>query len=145
MAVVLGDPTLAFIDAVRATLIGDTTLMNLVNAVVGKLSEAARTPVPYLVLGHRHHAGDSGAMQKEGGHVSVQIDGWATTPAAMHAIHSRVYVLLQRTNLNVSGYTLVQGSLTREFADVDEEPDEDMPEKRLYHGVQQWICEVHES
>lgn len=142
---VTGDPTLALVDALRTALTGDATLMALVTAVVGKLSEASRTVVPYLVLGRRHHSGDSGAMQKEGGHVSVDIDGWASTPAAMHAIHSRVYVLLERTNLTVTGFTLVQGSMHREFAEVFDEPDADAPDRRLYHGVQQWIAEIHES
>jgi hypothetical protein len=142
-----GDPTQAVVDAVRTTLTGDATLMALIEGVFGHVTEAARVAYPYLVLGRRHHAQDAGAMQKDGGHVSLQIDGWSDHkgPAEMHSIHDRVYALLQRQNVTVTGYTLVQGSLMREFGDVDDEPDDDSPDRRLYHGVQLWTCEVHES
>lgn len=146
---VTGDPIQAVVDAMKTALLADGTLTGMVGAtgVTGYVSAAARPPFPYLLLGRRHHTGDAGAMQKEGGHVSIQVDGWSDHkgPSEMHAIVSRCYVVLERTNLTIAGFTLVQNSLHREFADVFDEPDEDMPERVLFHGVQQWTCEIHES
>lgn len=146
---VTGDPIQGVVDAVRTALLADATLTAIVGAagVYGHLPQASRTDPPYLVIGRRHHSGDAGAMQKEGGHVSLQIDGWSAHkgPAEMHTIVSRCYVLLERTNLTADGFTLVEGSLHREFADVFDEPDEDSPDRVLYHGVQLWTCEIHES
>lgn len=144
---VTGDPQQAFVDAVGAVLKADAALQGLVQGVFGHLSEAKRTAYPYLVLGRRHHTGDAGAMQKEGGHVSLQLDGWSDHkgPSEMHAIHSRVYVLLERQALAIAGFTLITGSVHREFAEVFDEPDVNNPTDRLYHGVQLWTCEIHES
>ena len=146
----VGDPTLAFVDAIMARLKGDATLTapttGLVKGVFAHLSEAARTAYPYVVLGRRHQSEDGGAMTVGGGEVSLQIDTWSNYkgPYQVHQIHDRIYVLLQRQSLVVSGYHLLAGSVTREFADVFDEPDPDMPSAVLYHGVQRWVGEVHQ-
>jgi hypothetical protein len=142
-----GDPTVAFVDAVKTRLTADATLMALITGVFSHLSEAARTNYPYVVLGQRHHAGDAGAMQTPGGHVSLQIDTWSNAKGPFQAsnIQSRIYVLLERVALTVTGFVLVEGSLTREFAEVFDEPDEDSPDRLLYHGVQRWVAEIHQS
>lgn len=145
----IGEPTQAFIDAVRSRLLADATLTTLLggNKVYGHLSEAARVEYPYLVLGRRHHDGNAGAMQTPGAIVSVQIDGWSDHkgPSEMHALHARCYLLLLRYGMSLSGYDVLEGSLTREFAEVFDEPDEDSPDRRLYHGVQRWISEIHQA
>jgi hypothetical protein len=142
-----GSPVLAFVDGVKAALDADATLTALVTGIYGYVPEAARTAFPYLVLGQRSRTTDAGAMQKAGSRVSLQIDGWSDHKGAseMHAILSRVAAVLERTDVTVTGFTLVSHSLTCEMEDVIEEPDEDAPERRLYHGVQRWVAEIHES
>lgn len=147
MFTVTGSPTQAFVDALKTALVGEAALMALVTGVFGHLSEAARTGYPYLVLGRRSRLNDGGAMQIAGGHVSVQLDGWSAHKGAseMHAILSLVTKTLERRAIVVSGYSIVQGSLTCELEDVFDEPDEDKPDARLYHGVQRWTAEIHET
>lgn len=145
--IVTGSPVQAFIDAVRTVLIADPTLDGLVEGVFGHLSEAQRTAYPYVVLGRRHRANDSGAMQVAGGHVTVQLDVWSDHkgPSEAHAICSRVTALLERRMVTVSGFEMVNGSLTCDFEEVFDEPDEDSPDRRLYHGVMLWGAEIHET
>lgn len=143
---VTGSPVQAVVDGVKAALTADTTLMARVTGVYGHLP-SGRTAYPYVVLGRRSRQNDSGAMQTVGGHVSVQIDVWSAHLGASetHSILSDIARVLERRAIAVSGYSLVGGSLTCELEDVFDEPDEDSPERRLYHGVQRWTCEVHEA
>jgi hypothetical protein len=143
---VTGSPTQALVDAVKTALDADATLGALVNGIFGHLSESARTAYPYVVLGRRSRLNDTGAMQIAGSHVSLQIDVWSAHKGASeaHGILSRIVVLLERANLTVTGFDLIQGSLSCEFEDVFDEPDLDKPDARLYHGVQRWTAEIHE-
>lgn len=141
-----GDPTQAFVDAVRTRLTADATLMALVTGVYGHLSEAARTAYPYLVLG-RSSVLPSGAFQTSGGLLSLQIDAFSAHKGRSEAqgILSQVFVLLERYGLTVTGYQALGGSLAREYQDVFPEPDADSPDRTLYHGVQRWAIEVHDA
>lgn len=143
--IVTGSPTQAVVDGVRSALLADATLARLVTGVYGHLP-AARVTFPYLVIGRRTRQNDRGAMQSTGGRISLQLDVWSAHkgPSEAHAILSAVTQVLERRNVTVSGFALVQGSLTCETEDVFDEPDEDSPERVLYHGVQRWTCEVHE-
>jgi hypothetical protein len=144
MFVVTGSPTQAFVDAVKDRLDGDTTLAALVTGTYGHLSEAARVAYPYLVLGQRTLDNEGGAMGLPGGRITLQLDGWSDRkgPSQMHTILSRVRVLLERQTLRLDGFVMVVGSLTCELEDVFDEPDEDKPGNRLYHGVQRWVASV---
>lgn len=149
-----GSPTQAVAAAIRSTLTGDATLMALVTGVFGHLSETERSAYPFVVVGRRSATDDAGAMQVAGSMVTVQVDVFhgnnptATSntlgPATVHQVLSRIYVLLQRRDVTVSGFDLLVGSMTREYEDVADEPDEDAPDQRIYHGIQRWTCEVHD-
>ncbi len=149
-----GSPVGAVAAGIRARLVADATLMALVSGVYGHVSEHARVSYPFLVIGQRTGTGDAGAMQTSGSGVTVQIDCFngrnpdaATNvlgPGPVHAVQSRVYTLLERHAIAVTGYALIEGSLHREFEDVTDEPDEDAGDQRVYHGVQRWSCEVHD-
>lgn len=147
---VSGSPTTAFVDAIRALLLADATLTGLLSsttAVFGHLSEAERTDYPYVVLGRRSRTNDAGAMQTAGSMQALQIDVWSDHkgPAEAQGICSRIAVLLERSpTLTMTGFDYVQGSLTCELEDVFDEPDEDSPDRRLYHGVQRWMAEIHD-
>lgn len=153
--IVTGSPTQAFVDAIRSILVADTqakqgseALMALVTGVYGHLPEAARTAYPYVVLGQRSRDGDTGAMQTAGSNVRLQLDVWsdAKGPYTTHRILSRIAHLLERrSRLTVSGFMYLVGSLTCEFEDCSDEPDEDNPDVRLYHGIQRWTAEIHEN
>ena len=147
MFTVTADPTVAFVDAIKARLSADAQLVALVTGIFGHLSEAARVAYPYLVLGRRTSNNEGGAMGLAGGQVTLQIDGWSNAkgPYAISSIGSRVYAVLERQPLSVSGFALVEGSLTREFQEVFDEPDEDKPDSRLYRLVQRWTAEIDES
>ena len=145
MFAILGSPVQTFIDAVKAALEADAELMALIEGVFGHVSEAARVDYPYLVLGHRHlDDGRARSMGVDGGQVSLMLDGWSDHKGAsqMQAICSRVRQVLERTPLRVAPFTLMAGSLHCEFEDVFDEPDEDAPTKKLYHGVQRWVAEL---
>lgn len=143
---VTGSPTQALVDAIRVTLTGDATLMALVTGVFGHLSEAARTAYPYIVLGRRSRNNDGGAMQIAGGLATLQLDVWSdhNGPSQVHAIQSRVSVLLERRSLSLTGFSLRPGSLTCELEEVFDEDDPDSPDRLLYHGVQRWTGDVEE-
>lgn len=142
-----GSPVQPFVDALRQALRADAAFMAMVTGLYGDLPASARTAYPYVVLGQRSRQNDSGAMGVAGGHVTVQLDCWSAHRGAseVHAILSRIAVVLERAPLRVSGFDLLHGSLTCELEDVTDEPDPDMPEKRLYHGLQRWTAEIHES
>jgi len=140
-----GSPIQAVVDGIKTALDADATLGALVTGIYGYVPASTRATFPYLVLGRRSRANDSGAMQHQGGHVTVQFDVWSDHkgPSETHTILSRVAWLLERAAVTVSGYEFVQGSLTCEFEEVFDEPDADSPERVLMHGVQRWVCEVH--
>ncbi len=150
-----GSPVQAFVDGLRTLLTGDATLMALITGVHGHVPEGSRQDYPFVVLGRRSATGDIGAMQVAGNRIAIQVDVFhgrnpdaATNvigPGPVHAILSRISVLLERQAVTVTGYTLIVGSVTREFEEVFDEPDEDAPEQRVYHGVARWAAEVHES
>lgn len=146
MFTVTADPTVAFVDAVKSRLSSDTTLSALVTGIYGHLSEAARTSYPYVVLGRRSVPEDAGAMGLPGSMVTLQIDVWSDAKGPYVATHicSRIYTVLERQPLTVTTFDCLDGSMRREFQEVFDEPDEDSPEKRLYHGVQRWSAEIHE-
>ena len=147
MPLVSADPTVAFVDGVKAILSADATLTAMVTGIYGHVSEAARTAYPYLVLGRRRSDSASGAMGVGGGFVQLQIDGWsdAKGPYQITNIASRVYVLLFRQAVSIGSFGLVSGSVDRDFQEVFDEPDEDQPEQRLYRLVQLWRSEIHET
>lgn len=151
MSVVFGSPVTAFVDALTARLLADTALAGLVSIrIYGRVPEAARATFPYVQLGNRTRDNSSGTMGKPGGLLTVQLDCWGGVgtnkgPYEVQNILSQIARVLERQTLNVSGYAMVANSLTCEFEDVFEEPDADAPEQRLYHGLQRWVAEVHES
>ena len=152
---VTGAPTQAVVTGIRTVLAADATLIALVTGIYGHVSEASRTIYPYIVLGRRSRTTESGAMHTPGSTVTVQIDVWhgrndtATSnvlgPGPVHTILSRIAVLLTHVDVTVTGYTLISGSLICELEEVFDEPDPDSPDRRLYHGVQRWQAEVHET
>jgi len=147
MFTVTAEPRQAFRLAFGARLRADAGLMAIVSGPYGRLSEAARVPYPYLVFGQQSMDRNAGAMGLAGANVSLQLDGWSDYkgPAEMDAILSRLSVLLERQTLAVPGFAMVQGSLTCELSESFEEADEDMPDARLFHGVQRWTAEIHEA
>jgi hypothetical protein len=147
MFTVSGSPVQAMVDAVKAALEADASLMAIVTVVTGHVSETERATYPYLVLGRRNRNGDVGAMTIAGSQVSLQLDWWSNHrgPSEAQAIGSHVSRILERRALPVAGFALVRGSLTCDFEEVFDEPDEDMPGQKLYHGVQRWTAEIHEA
>lgn len=144
---VTGSPSQAFTDAISAVLKADATLTGLITGVFAHVSEATRTAFPYLVLGRRTMPRESGPMQIAGGVYELQIDVWsdAKGPFETSTILSRVYALLERRGLTVTGFDLLAGSLTRDAEEIFPEPDTDDPKQLIYHGVQIWVGEIHES
>lgn len=148
MFTVTAEPTIAFVDAFRAVLVADATLMALATGVYGHVPRADRTVLPYVVLGRRSGDDDEGAMGVQGNNVSVQVDGWgdANRPAIIEAIGSRIFALMQRrAGFAVTGFAVIEGSLHREFFDYYLEPDEDKPGSSLYRMVQRWTVKLHEA
>jgi hypothetical protein len=146
MPAATGSPVQAVVDAIRTILVGDATLMALVTGVYGHLSEAARVAYPYVVLGRRTRDDEGGAFGAAGGAVVLQIDVWSDGkgPSQTHSILSQIAALLQyRLSLVITPWTYVDASLTCELEEVFDEPDDDSPGRRLYHGLQRWACEVH--
>lgn len=146
MFTVSADPTVAFVDAVKAKLSADSVLVAMVTGIYGHLSEAARTNYPYVVLARREGV-PAGAMQLAGSEVTLFIDVWsdAKGPFTVTSICSRIYAVLERKPLMVSGFTLTDASVTRMAQTIFDEPDADDPDSLLYHGVQQWTAIVEET
>ena len=146
--IVTGSPVQAVVDAIKTRLSADATLTGLcTGGVYGARPRGTRTTFPYLSIGRTSLDDNAFAMTREGGRVSVQIDGWSATngPYQMRTIQGRTRALLQRAPLTESGFTPVAGSLTCELEEVFDERDEDMPDRTLYHGVQRWAIDVEES
>lgn len=143
-----GSPVTAFADAFKSALDADATLDTLVTGVFGSLSEAGATAYPYVVLGRTTDDGAGGAMSISGGRVEMQIDVWSRYkgPYQTEQILSRIKALMERRpHFRVDGFAPLDGSLHCEMSEVFDEPDEDKPDARLWHGVQRWTCEIHEA
>lgn len=149
MFTVTGSPAPAFIDAFKARIEADVTLMAMIEGVFGHLDETERTSYPYLVFGPEQRDPNdfnAGAMGLPGQKVVLQIDGWSDHKgkSEMRSILSRMSVLFERQTLTVQGFQMMAGSLTCEFEDIDREVDEDAPEKSLYRGTQRWAAVIDE-
>src|SRR5437870_252058 len=115
MLTVTGSPALPFADAIRAALLADAVLTALApGGVLSALPRAARTAMPYQIVGRRAFDDQGGAMQLEGGQATVFIDTWSNRngPGEAQQIQARNRVLLQRQPIAVSGFVLLAGSLT---------------------------------
>jgi hypothetical protein len=149
MFLVSASPQQAFIDALKRALEADATLMALVTGVYGHVPEASRVTPPYIVFGYEHEDQDgaAGAMGLAGSRCMVTLDVWSKGKgkSEVRSILSRIYTVLERRTLHVTGFRMMDGSLTREFQDIDDEPDADSPTLRLYHGIQRWGCVVDEA
>ncbi len=146
MQVITGSPVRPFVDALLAKLRADTALLALVTGVYGHLSETQATAYPYITFQQPTADGDAGAMQLAGDNVSVQLDVFSRYSGQYEAgrILSRMYAVLERQPVRVSGFDLIGGSLHREHEHIQWEPDEDDPKQGIYHGVQRWTAEIHE-
>lgn len=142
----IGSPVQGFVDAIKAALEADTALMAVVTAVTGHVSETDRAVYPYLVIGRRSKS-DGGAMTVAGNRLTVQLDWWSDHrgPSEAQTIGGHVARILERAPLRIAGYDVIAGSMTCELEEVFDEPDADMPGQKLYHGVQRWTAEVHET
>ena len=150
--IVLADPQTAVVDALRARLLADPVLvstgaagMRAASAITGHVSAATRVAYPYVLLGRRADTHEGGAMQVDGARPIVQIDVWsnAAGPYEAAALASRLFTLLERAPLVVTGFDVLDGSLHCEWSEVFDEPDPDNAEARLYHSVQRWTVELH--
>lgn len=147
MFTVVAEPRAAFRQAFGARLRADARLMSVITGVFGQLSEAARVDLPYLVFGPQRLDRSAGAMGLAGANVTLELDGWSAYkgPAQMEDILSRVSALMEREPLPIVGFEMVVGSLTCELSELYDEPDEDMPDGRLWRGHQRWMAEVHDA
>ena len=149
MLTVTGSPLLPWVAAIEAVLAGDTVLATLVpGGIYAALPAAGSVLEPYVVLGDRDLDGtDGGAMQIAGGLATLTIDVWsdASSSGEAHGILSRIFALLERQPLEVVGYSLVRGSMTRTKEALIRDFDPDMPERTLFHGSQDWTAWVEET
>lgn len=142
------EPTQAFVDAVQTRLAADSGLTAIIGTrLYAALPKSARVTLPYLVLGRRSVLRDAGPMATPAGLVSLTIEGWSSArgPDEMARMLSRVSAVLERETLSVDGHDMVDGSLTCEMSEVMDEPDQDMPDRVLFHGVQRWSAEIHQT
>jgi Protein of unknown function (DUF3168) len=139
---VTGSPSPAFADALFARLQADSVLAALATSgIFGSLPDNARTQYPYVVVGRTElRPGGAGAMQREGGTVDVFVDVWSSFngPNEAQAIQSRIRALLLRADVSPVGFALYAGSVECKEELCFWEFDTDMPERKLWHGVQQW-------
>lgn len=147
MFTVTGSPALAFADALTAVLVADAVLSGMVTGIYGALPRAARVTLPYLVLARREFDDTGGAMQVAGGLAKLFVEVWSgqNGPAEAQAIQSRVRALLLRRTLALSGYAMIDHSLTCAMEQVTLDPDPDMPERSLFHGEQEWTAWLEEA
>lgn len=146
----VGNTIEAVLDAVRAHLRSDATLRASVTGIYEQLPEAERIAYPYTRLSgpmlDSHAYGAMGAIGT-GGRLTFAVDTWsqAKGPHEVRQIMAAIKVLLLRVDLDIAGHRIARGSLiTVEEQDFDE-PDPDMPEKRLWHGHQTWALLLEES
>lgn len=145
----VGNAIEAVLDAVRAHLRSDSVLQTLVSArVYEQLPEAAEVTFPYVRLAGPNLDNQAfGAMGKSGGRLIFSVDAWseAKGPHEVRQVMATIKALLERTDLVIAGHRLVAGSITAiEDRDFDE-PDADMPERRLWHGHQTWSALIEEA
>lgn len=134
---VVGNAVEAAMDAIRVHLRSDATLRGLVTGIYEQLPEAAQTAYPYVRLSSPSLDNQGyGAMGTSGGVFTGMIDAWsdAKGPHAVRQILAQIKTLVERVDLAIAGHRVAGGSLTvideRDF----DEPDPDMPERRLWHG-----------
>ena len=145
--VATGNAIEALVDAVKTHLDGDAELGALVTGVYGFVPAASRQTHPYVRIGSQAILQDDfGAMQTAGGRVVFTLDSWSAAkgPHTMRTVLARLLVLLERVDLTLAFHVLAGGSLHCTLSGVDEEPDEDMPDRVLYHGRQEWEALVEE-
>lgn len=146
---VTGSPKTAFAQAFYLALAADAILLTLVTGgVMTAVRRDVRVSYPYLIVGRRDlRDHGAGAMQREGGTVHLFVDVWsaANDPIEVEQIQSRVRALMTRNDLAVSGFALYAGSVTCPEELVFTEPDPDLPERSLFHGVQQWTGLLEEA
>lgn len=147
--IVTGSPVTAFADAFKAVLVADAALVALIGTrVYGATPKGAQVTYPFLGMGRTSDDGSSGAMQRPGGIVTLHLDGWSSKsgPHEMEQILSRVRALMERRQFfTVPGFHAFDMGLHCEFQEIFDEPDEDSPDRRLWHGVQRWSLEIHEA
>lgn len=148
MLTVTGSPLLPFADAVLGRLTPDATLIALMpNGIKTALPRGARVLYPYGLIGREQLNDRAFAMQLEGGEGALFIDVWSDKngPGEAQQILSRIRALLQRQTLTMAGFTMIAGSLTCRDEQVFREFDADMPERTLYHGIQEWVADLEEA
>jgi hypothetical protein len=151
MPPVTGSAAGPLVDAVytRLTTDGPLTVLIAGRVFTSLPKTGSRVPFPYVVIGRVELGSKSaearrlaGAMGKEGVVARLTLDTWSQQngPSEAFAIQARIRVLFQRQPLVVAGFDVVAGSVTCEdelmFPDVDPE----MPDRSLFHGVQQWTA-----
>lgn len=148
MLTVTGSPSLPFADALVAVLTADAVLTGLASSgIYASLPRGVRTVPPYIVIGRREMDDVGGAMQVAGGQARVVVEVWSNLngPAEAQQMQSRIRALLMRRTLPVSGFLMIDGSLTCVHERVELDFDPDMPERSLFHGVQEWVADLEES
>lgn len=144
---VTGSPLGPFADAVLTALLDDGNLTAIVgDRIVASTKRGERTTLPYIVGGRRDLMPGAVPMQTEGGEASLWLDFWSelNSPDEVQRMMARARAALSRRTLPVVGFTMRGGSLTCVQELVIPDFDPDMPQKSLYHGVQQWSADIDE-
>lgn len=147
MPLVTGSPKGPLANAIFVALKADASLVALATGgIYEAMPRATRVSFPYVHVGERNAETNTGAMQREGSDVRVTVHVWseARGAAECEAIQSRIRAVLQRANLPVTGFLMLGGSLVCDTELCIPDVDPDMPERSLYHGVQQWIADLQE-
>lgn len=131
------DPQLQVQKAIYDTLSGDSTLSNLIEGVFDYVPE--RTSFPYVTIGDDDF-NESGGHTFDGVNASVTIHSWSRYRGRKEVkeIMARIYTLLHKASLTVTGYNLV--FCIFDFAETIQDPDGE-----TYHGVQRFRMFVTES
>jgi hypothetical protein len=144
---VTGSPLGPFADAVLTALLEDGNLTDIVgDRIVASTMRGSRTAFPYIVGGRRDLMPGAVPMQTEGGEATIWLDFWSelNSPDEVQRMLSRGRAVLSRRTLPVVGFTMRGGSLVCQQELVIPDFDPDMPQKSLYHGVQQWTADLDE-
>lgn len=123
--------------AVFTRLNGDATLGTLIDGVYDHVPD--KTQPAYVVIGD-DALNEWGTMGTNGANAEITVHTWTqgTGFKGAKTIMARIYLLLHKYNLSVSGYTTA--GMLAEFSDVFKEAD-----NRTNHGVQRfriWLREV---
>lgn len=147
--VVTGSPLGPFGDAVLNALLDDNALDAIVDGrIKASLKKAENTPLPYIVGARRDliEGNGAGSMQVEGGKATMWLDFWSEKngPDEVQSMMARARAVLSRRTLRLTHFSMIAGSLVCESEHVIPDFDPDMPQKSLFHGVQQWTALVEE-